>query len=182
MSPVSVDTLPDELVKEILSEVSIVPEDEFSHVGPSSPFGRKVSSSSDALLVSKRWLQIGTPLLHECTVLRSSAQADALYGFIRGKTGSQVKGYVRRIRLEGSFGAVIGKIFAVLPNIPDLYLRLPSHRGENVNGLLRGLLRLNPIRLILEVPRNDLKKNSFTKIAAITQAVKQWTSLASILL
>ncbi|KAL5525637.1 hypothetical protein ACEPAG_6973 [Sanghuangporus baumii] len=172
MLSANVDSLPDELVKEILSDILTVPEDEFSHVGPLSPFGRKVSSSSDVLLVSKRWLRIGTPLLHECIVLRSSAQADALYGFIRGKTGSQVNGYVRRIRLEGSFGAVVGKIFAVLPDISDLYSRLPSHRGENVNSLLQGLLRVNPIRLILEAPRNDLRKNSFTMITAITHAVK----------
>ncbi|KAL5486158.1 hypothetical protein ACEPAI_7202 [Sanghuangporus weigelae] len=179
MLSANIDSLPDELVKEVLSDVLAVSEDEFSHVGPLSPFGRKVSSSSDALLVSKRWLRIGTPILHESIVLRSSAQADALYGFIRGNFGSQVKGYVRRIRLEGSFGAVVGKIFTVLPNISDLYLRLPSHRGENVNGLLQGLLRLNPIRLILEVPRNDLRKNSFTMITAITHAVKHWTSLST---
>ncbi|KAL5486169.1 hypothetical protein ACEPAI_7213 [Sanghuangporus weigelae] len=173
MLPVSFHSLPDELVKEILSDILTVPEDEFSHVGPSSPFGRKVSSSSDVLLVSKRWLRIGTPLLHECVVLRSSAQANAFYGFIRGKVGSQVKGYVRRIRLEGSFGAVVGKTFAILPGISDLYLRLPVSREENVNGSVQGLPKLNPTRVIFELACSKFWKNSFTMMATLGNAVRQ---------
>ncbi|KAL5525625.1 hypothetical protein ACEPAG_6961 [Sanghuangporus baumii] len=177
MLPVSVHSLPDELVKEILSETLSVPEDEFSYVGPSSPFGRKVSSSSDVLLVSKRWLRIGTPLLHECVVLRSSAQANSFYGFIKGKVGSQVKGYVRRMRLEGSFGAVVGKIFAILPGISDLYLRLPVTREENVNGLVQGLPKLNPTRVILELSPSKLRKNSLKMMAALNHEVRQWVTL-----
>ncbi|KAL5486157.1 hypothetical protein ACEPAI_7201 [Sanghuangporus weigelae] len=177
MLPVSVHSLPDELVREILSDILTVPEDDFSHVGPSSPFGRKVSSSSDVLLVSKRWLRIGTPLLHECVVLRSSAQANAFYGFIRGKVGNQVKGYVRRMRLEGSFGAVVGKIFAILPGISDLYLRLPVTREENVNGLVQGLPKLNPTRVIFELSPSKLRKNSFTLMAALNHEMRQWVTL-----
>ncbi|KAL5526421.1 hypothetical protein ACEPAF_8144 [Sanghuangporus sanghuang] len=173
MLPVSVHSLPDELAKEILSDILIVPEDEFSHVGPSSPFGRKVSSSSDVLLVSKRWLRIGTPLLYDCVVLRNSAQANAFYGFIKGKVGSQVKGYVRRMRLEGSFGAVVGKIFAILPGISDLYLRLPVTREENVNGLVQGLPKLNPTRVIFERDGSKFWKNSFTMMATLGNAVRQ---------
>ncbi|KAL5526431.1 hypothetical protein ACEPAF_8154 [Sanghuangporus sanghuang] len=173
MLPVSVHSLPDELAKEILSDILIVPEDEFSHVGPSSPFGRKVSSSSDVLLVSKRWLRIGTPLLYDCVVLRNSAQANAFYGFIKGKVGSQVKGYVRRMRLEGSFGAVVGKIFAILPGISELYLRLPVTREENVNGLVQGLPKLNPTRVIFERDGRKFWKNSFTMMTTLGNAVRQ---------
>ncbi|KAL5504278.1 hypothetical protein ACEPAH_8352 [Sanghuangporus vaninii] len=177
MLPISVHSLPDELAKEVLSNILIVPEDEFSHVGPSSPFGRKVSSSSDVLLVSKRWLRIGTPLLYECVVLRNSAQANAFYGFIKGKVGSQVKGYVRRMRLEGSFGAVVGKMFAILPGISELYLRLPVTREENVNGLVQGLPKLNPTRVIFELSPSKLWKNSFTMMAALSHEVRQWVTL-----
>ncbi|KAL5525638.1 hypothetical protein ACEPAG_6974 [Sanghuangporus baumii] len=180
MLPVSVHSLPDELVKEILSEILSVPEDEFSYVGPSSPFGRKVSSSSDVLLVSKRWLRIGTPLLHECVVLRSSAQANSFYGFIKGKVGSQVKGYVRRMRLEGSFGAVVGKIFAILPGISDLYLRLPVTREENVHGLVQGLPKLNPTRVIFELSSSKLWKNSYTLMAALDHEMRQSPQEATI--
>ncbi|KAL5504292.1 hypothetical protein ACEPAH_8366 [Sanghuangporus vaninii] len=159
MLPVSVHSLPDELAKEILSDILIVPEDEFSHVGPSSPFGRKVSSSSDVLLVSKRWLRIGTPLLYECVVLRNSAQANAFYGFIKGK--------------DRSFGAVVGKMFAILPGISELYLRLPVTREENVNGLVQGLPKLNPTRVIFERAGSKYWKNSFTMMAILVNAARQ---------
>ena len=175
-----VDSLPDELVKEILSEILVVSEDDFIYVGPSSPFGCKVVPSSEVLLVSKRWLRIGSPLFHECVVLRNSAQANAFYGFIKGKIGGQVRGYVRRVRLEGNFGAIIGKIFAALPNITELSLRLPGCREENVTGLVQGLSGVNPDRVVLGVPSPRLWKNSLALVKTLSDQVKQWSKLASI--
>ena len=182
MSLVGINSLPDELVKEILSDILIVSEDDFVYAGPSSPFGRKVIPSSEVLLVSKRWLRIGSPLFHECVVLRNSAQANAFYGFIKGKIGAQVKGYVRRVRLEGNFGAIVGRIFAALSNanITQLNLLLPACREENVLGLAHGLSTVSPSRVILGVLLGKLWKNSSIMLQVLSDKVKEWTKLASL--
>ena len=174
--------LPEELVTDILSYALVVHDDDFSSVGGRSPFERNSVSSSVVLLVCKRWLRVGTPLLYECIVLRSTPQALSFYSALQSRNGSQLKRSVRRMRLEGFFGGVMGKIFKFLPGITDLYLRLPMVAAEKVGKLLQGLSRLDPYHLILDLTPTRGWKNTEQAVEAICSALRTWRNLVSITL
>lgn len=177
MATACIDSIPDEILKEILSGILIVPDDDFTKVDGPSPFGHSLISSSDMLLISKRWLRVATPLLYECIVLRSTPQAQAFYNALRGKAGPQLKCFTHRIRLEASFGAVTDKIFTALPEITDLFLKFPSSADEKVNGLVQGLSKLNPTRVIFEFTEASRWKNTGLMSEALCEALRNWKAL-----
>ncbi|KAH8115274.1 hypothetical protein DFH11DRAFT_1588322 [Phellopilus nigrolimitatus] len=173
----SANNLPDELIKDILKNVLHIPQDKFSR--PKSEFGRDAVPSSHVLLVNKRWLRIASPLLYECVVLRNTPQTQAFRAVLRGKAGSQLTRFVRRIRLEGCFGADIGKIFATLPGVTDLFLTQPCNAGEKVNGICQGLLKLSPIRVFFNFKQGSLWKNSFEMANALCEGIRKWKTLST---
>lgn len=179
MTTVSINTIPEEILKEILADALIVPDDDFSKADGPSPFGHILTSSSEILLINKRWLRIATPFLYECIVLRNTPQAQAFHKTLRGKLGPQLKRFVRRVRLEASFGAFTDKIFTALPGITDLFLRLPSNLGEIVNGTVKGLPKLSPTRVIFEFTDDSLWKNTFMMAEALCRALRTWKTLVS---
>ena len=73
-----IDKLADELLKEILAPQLLVSEELFADTGTTSPFSKAERSSSDVLLVCKRWMRVATPPLYHTVVIRSMAQAKAL--------------------------------------------------------------------------------------------------------
>lgn len=180
MTAACMDSIPDEILKEILFDVLTVPDDDFSKADGPSPFGHNLTSSSDMLLISKHWLRVATPLLYECVILRSTPQAQAFYNALRGKAGPQLKRFVRRIRLEASFGAVTDKIFTALPEISDLFLKLPSSADEKVNGLIQSLHKLSPTRVILDFTEESLWKNTYLMSEALCKALRTWKTLVSL--
>ena len=169
--------LPDELVGEILSPILTIREEEFSKAGSTAPSGRRSASTLSVLLVSKQFLRVGTQLLYECIVLRNKFQAASLYHVLRGGNGPHVGRFVRRMRLEGPAGDVVGKIFGRLPRIRELYLRIPTASTEKVIGLVKGLPKLNPSRLIFEFALKSPWKNTFVTVGALCNALRTWTGL-----
>ncbi|KAF7365463.1 F-box domain-containing protein [Mycena venus] len=93
------DSIPDEILSEILSPALRVSDAAFAATFETvSPFLSTSESSSAFLLVSKSFLRVATPLLYNVVVLRSKAQAQALAGVL---TSNPALGkFIRKLRLE----------------------------------------------------------------------------------
>ncbi|KAF7318431.1 HEME-HALOPEROXIDASE domain-containing protein [Mycena chlorophos] len=156
--------LPDEILSEILSPALKVKDDAFtkSCVGQTD-FVRYSEPTSAYLLVCKSWLRVATPLLYNVVVVRSKAQAKALSMAL---TQSPILGtFIRRLRIEGGYGAAMKTILASSPNISDLFLYLDLYASDSVDGLCKGLVHVNPTRLILD-DHDDRTNSSTAKLAA----------------
>ncbi|KAJ7896788.1 hypothetical protein B0H14DRAFT_2678749 [Mycena olivaceomarginata] len=152
-------SLPDEIISEILSPALKVSDEIFSDTNEVSPFAKYAESTSAYLLVSKSWLRVSTPLLYNVVILRSKAQAKALSLAL---AGNKVLGtFIKKLRVEGGYGAPMLTILQSSPNISDLFVSLEIYSSDNTNGLCKGLSLLNPNRLILwdlsrTPPRNKM--------------------------
>ncbi|KDQ60074.1 hypothetical protein JAAARDRAFT_32451 [Jaapia argillacea MUCL 33604] len=154
------DKLPDELLKEILSPSLHVSDEKFTDTSGPSVFFRFDLSTSAFLLVCKRWLRVATPLLYEVVVLCSKAQAQALSQVFA--SNKQLGPFVKKLRVEGGYGAPMEKIIKACPNIKDLYLSLSLYSTDSVSGICRSLSSINPTRLIL-YESSDHLDNSNTR-------------------
>ncbi|KDQ60076.1 hypothetical protein JAAARDRAFT_77323 [Jaapia argillacea MUCL 33604] len=141
------DKLPDELIKEIISPVLRVPEEMFADMQSESVFCRFEISTSTILLVCKRWLRVATPLLYEVVVLRSKAQAQVLAGVL--KANKLFGAFIKKLRVEGGYGAPMHRILTAAPNIKELYVTLALWSNDSVSGLCRSLHRIDPSRLLI---------------------------------
>ncbi|KAJ7790352.1 hypothetical protein B0H14DRAFT_2396487 [Mycena olivaceomarginata] len=135
-------TIPDELILEILSPGLRVPEATFSDTAPlnamhdSDPVKSTVSSSA-VLLVCKAWLRVATLVLYHVIVIRSKAQARALEAALHDNP--DLGKFIRRLRLEGGFGASMQKILNHAGNITDIFISLEIHASDSTAGLAYGL-------------------------------------------
>jgi hypothetical protein len=65
-------TLPDEIVKEMLTLILFIGDTDFFNMNYISPFYKPDTwSSSSVLAVCKQWMRVSTPLLYETILLRS---------------------------------------------------------------------------------------------------------------
>lgn len=133
------ERVPDELLHIILSPCLDVPDRLFvnDQLHP-SPFAPKPSPSGNAepcksiLLVCKRWLRVCTPLLYEVVIIRSSAQARALARSLQGD--ASLGKYIRKLRIEGAYGASMQKILTASPKLTDFFLTLEIWSNETITG------------------------------------------------
>ncbi|KAJ7258414.1 hypothetical protein B0H12DRAFT_443805 [Mycena haematopus] len=175
------DTLPDEIISEILSPALKVPEHMFSDLSSKSPFAKYSVSSSTALLVCKAWLRVATPLLYDCVVLRSKAQCRALHAALR--KNPDLGRFIKKLRVEGGFSTPMGQILKWAPNIANLFLSLQIHSSDSSSGLVAGLPSINPTRLILFEDRDILKNKAVLQLmAALEGCVKKWTNMNTLVL
>jgi hypothetical protein len=173
------NNLPDEIISEILSPALKVSDEEFSDTSHDSPFFRGTESSSAFLLVSKAWLRVSTPLLYHVVVLRSKAQAHALD--IALSKNAALGHFIKKLRIEGGYGASMSKIIKAAPNVTDVFLSLNIWSADNVSGLCRGLPTMNPTRLVIYDPpyrhAGSTNKNSQHLLDTVIQCIKQWKNL-----
>ncbi|KAJ7490972.1 hypothetical protein FB451DRAFT_628605 [Mycena latifolia] len=174
------NSLPDEIISEILSPALKVREEVFSDTSRVSPFAQYSESSSAYLLVCKSWLRVATPLLYNVVILRSKAQAKAL-----GQALTDNKGlgqFIRKLRVEGAYGAPMGIILKSSPNISDLFLSFEIYATDNTNGLCMGLPFINPTRVILRELEHKPAGNKMTLNLedALTKVISKWDRLTII--
>ncbi|KAJ7246388.1 hypothetical protein C8J57DRAFT_1190374 [Mycena rebaudengoi] len=172
--------LPDEIISEILSPALRVSDEAFSCTTEGSPFVSYLESSSAFLLVSKAWLRVSTPLLYHVVIIRSRAQAQALDLTLR--SNPELGRFIKKLRMEGGFQISMFKILqASAKSITDLFISLNTFSTDNACGLCRGLLLLDPIRLILH--NNDPRRRPNSKSAelctALVECMPKWTNLVS---
>ncbi|KAJ6455953.1 hypothetical protein C8R47DRAFT_1228026 [Mycena vitilis] len=132
---------------EILSPALKVADDVFCDTSNVSPFANYSESTSAYLLVCKSWLRVATPLLYNVVILRSKAQAKAL-SLVLAKN-KQLGQFIKKLRVEGGYGAPMGIILESSPHISDLFLSLEIFSSDSTGGLCKGLPLINPTRLVL---------------------------------
>ncbi|EJD51166.1 hypothetical protein AURDEDRAFT_181952, partial [Auricularia subglabra TFB-10046 SS5] len=146
-------------------------------------------SSSHVLLVCKRWLRVATPLLYDVIILRSSAQAQSLASAL--KKTPQLGAFVRKVRLEGGFGANVQKFLAHAPNVTDLALNLTLWSNDSSTGICKALPSMNPRNVVLLHlgtedrrlhARDQENKNEANLRVALEAALTLWTKLTRITL
>jgi hypothetical protein len=171
------NSLPDEMISEILSLVLNVPDDLFCDISETgSPFAGSSVSTSAALLVSKAWLRVATPLLYHTVVIRSRPQANALATVF--KQPSDLGRFVKKLRLEGGFGKHMQQVLECTPNITDLYLSADMWSSDNVSGLVLGLPLLNPTRLIVRDLSTSRGNKFMDQLYSVLAAnLDEWTNL-----
>ncbi|KAJ6568642.1 hypothetical protein B0H19DRAFT_989151 [Mycena capillaripes] len=174
------DTLPDEIISEILAPALKVPEAMFSNLSPKSPFAKYSVSSSMALLVCKAWLRVATPLLYNVVVLRSKAQCRALHAALY--QNPDLGRFIKKLRVEGGFGTHMEYILKAAPNITDVFISLQIHSSDSSFGLAAGLPLIDPIRLIIFDDHDTPLKNKavLQTIDSLTICAKKWTNLNTI--
>ena len=132
----AMNTLANELLVHILSPSFLVPEVRFADNGHISPFARVMQSSADLQLVFKRWMRVSTPLLYECAVIRTRAQAYALR--LALTRHPEFGRFIRRLRLEGVFGEYLdAEVFEKMREVKQLCFTFSFSLLNNITGLQR---------------------------------------------
>ncbi|KAJ7056000.1 hypothetical protein C8F01DRAFT_375368 [Mycena amicta] len=177
------DSLPDEIISEILSPALKVPEHLFSDLSRTSPFAKYSVSTSSILLVCKSWLRVATPLLYNVVILRSKAQSRALHDAL--KLNPELGRFIRRLRVEGGFGNPLQLILKSSTNLTDIFLSLDIHSSDSTAGLVAGLPLINPARLLIfDFEDNRLRNKAVLQLRqALSNAIaSKWTNLHTLLL
>nr|GAT48618.1 predicted protein [Mycena chlorophos] len=179
--------LPDEILSEIFSYSSIhVPDEKFANITRNtlaSTFANFGESTSAYLLVCSSWLRVATPLLYRTVILRSAAQAQALAATL--EADPELGEWIKKLRLECAYaaGPFVHTVLKYAPNITDLFLSLELRYGVgDVEGLVEGLLHINPHRLILHPPpKSGLTRFTKKLRHEITETcIPAWTNLTTI--
>ncbi|KZV97254.1 hypothetical protein EXIGLDRAFT_764548, partial [Exidia glandulosa HHB12029] len=140
-------------------------------------------SSSSVLAVCKRWARVGTPLLYETVVLRSTPQAQALAAAL--KDNKPFGKMIKKLRVEGGYGAAVPKIFKLAPNITDLCLNLHLYADDKVIPMYKALFdAVKPRRLVLYHAEYSFNDNKGVRLALSTlcDCITNWESLRVIVL
>ncbi|KZV92692.1 hypothetical protein EXIGLDRAFT_70300 [Exidia glandulosa HHB12029] len=178
------DTLADETLSDILARHLSIPDEDFESSGPyKRHLHASWRSSSNALLVSKRWLRVATPLLYNIVVLRSSAQVEGLCAAL--KTDKTLGAFVRKLRLEGGYGAVVHKIIAASPNITHLVLNIQLWSDDSSSGICKALPTMTITSLTLVAFSHSWKgpkaNASMRKLQdTLTACIPKWQTLTRV--
>ncbi|KAF7292057.1 HEME-HALOPEROXIDASE domain-containing protein [Mycena indigotica] len=168
--------LPDEIISEILSPALGVDDDVFTQsTSGAAPFARFAESTSACLLVCKSWLRVATPLLYNVVVIRSKAQAKALAVVLTNN--AQLGTFIRKLRVEGGYGAPMQTILLRSPNISDLFLCFNIFGTDNTDGLCKGLAHISPRKLILDDDGERKNKHTAKLMDSLIQAIPRWQRL-----
>lgn len=130
----------------------------------------------EALLVSKQWLRVGTPLLYRFLSISTPEHAQRIAALFRANPG--LGNAVRHVRLRGGYGKDLKTILCAAPNVQSLSVTLLKLQSkDSVAGLRSVIPKLNPSMLYVDFPWR-LNKNRKEIIAVLVTAIgKQWTSL-----
>jgi hypothetical protein len=168
--------IPDEILKEILSSALKIDDDLFADTSSTSPFSFPTQSKSVFLAVCKRWLRVSTPLLYNVVVLRSAAQTQALARVL--KKNKEFGLFIKKIRVEGGFGAAMEKILSAAHNTTDVHILLDIWSNDNVSGLCKGLPLLNPSHVILWQYDKRSNRQTGQLYTTLGECMKSWTNMA----
>jgi len=168
--------LADEILDVILSSVLEVADDDFiSTATESGPFARRDYSTADALVVCKQWMRVATPLLLHTCIVRSMAQAEALATTLN--KNPELAQYVKRMRIEGSYGMSAKRILEQTKNIDELAITMPISAKDNAKPMYSVLGALRPWRLVLcDFTRPTCAQSMFA-VEAVRALVKSSDSL-----
>ena len=136
----------DETLEAILHTALDVADEDFISCDKKSPFANRQHSSSDALLVCKRWLRVATPLLYHTVVIRTRLQAQALIRVV--KKNPTLGRHCKKLRLETGAELLGDKLLNGLGNLKDICFAMDSH-GQSSYRLAPTLHLVAPKRVIV---------------------------------
>lgn len=170
--------LPEELLVSILAFELRLADRFFQDERLESYASSAKSTSSNLLLVCKRWLRLGRPILYEGILLRSSRQSRSLASTFRENPDFGT--LVRRLRLEAGFVIELKVVLATTSKIRTLFLNTNLPYTEKVTGLCSSLVNVDPQRLILKdqnLPSKSLTKNRSTVVEQLRRCIQCWSSM-----
>ncbi|EKM49731.1 uncharacterized protein PHACADRAFT_214253 [Phanerochaete carnosa HHB-10118-sp] len=174
--------LPEEILREILShniQISHVKFHRFYYGNWGYPMSPPISRCSNLLLVSKRWLRIGTPLLYECVRLSNSEHTTTVANLLR--THPHVGLAVRCLRLEGGLGKDLVHIAKLTPKLHGIYISFSIKSVDSITGLKKAFPLFRPASLyIQEESHMENKKVAEARTLVRTHIKDVWTSLRSL--
>ncbi|GJE97704.1 hypothetical protein PsYK624_139250 [Phanerochaete sordida] len=175
--------LPEEILHEILAHNILVEHAHFLRF-----YGRieryyppEPTRCSDLLLVSKRWLRVGTPLLYECIKLSTAEHVAAVAALLRAHP--HVGQAVRCLRLVD--GTALGKELALVaqcvPKLQSIFINLDIKSKHSFVGLKKAVPLLRPANLIIEKTGWRETKKVVEVRSLVYAAVKEtWQTLRSL--
>lgn len=173
----SMDQLSDELLTEFLSPALVVSDELLCDASHISPFALAAHPVSDVLLVCKRWLRVGTPLLYEAVVVRSTTQAQVLQMALSRNPG--FGRYTKRLRFEGPYAQCIAPAIQTLQHVYTLCFTLSVFGDDDISGLRLALQTFNPARVILTMARGKDHERRQNAIYELCVAIQTWSNLVS---
>ncbi|GJE89703.1 hypothetical protein PsYK624_058090 [Phanerochaete sordida] len=184
--------LPEELLRETLSLLLSASEETFCQFPPDccppwsiyrrrDPAQPRTPSAGDILLVCKRWLRVGTPLLYESLSVWSPSHTKAVAALIRS---TPVVGQaIRRLRIEGGCGKDLYTIVRNAPNVHTLYICVHVKASEGIAGLRKALPLLQPRKLYWYHEQSQLNKPAKEAKELLQSCIaRRWTSLRTVVL
>jgi len=171
--------LADETLRDIFADHLSVPDADFISTDARSPFSRVESSSSNLLAVCKRWMRICTPLLYHCVILRSTPQAVALADAL--KKNKHFGPYIHKLRVEGAFGAAVGKLMLAAPNITDFAFTMKLFSEDRPKPMCDAMPGLDPRRVVAIAFAYGTKTNKATRLIVDTfsSCLNSWNNIVS---
>jgi hypothetical protein len=110
-------------------------------------------------------MSIATPLLYYVVVLKSKAQACALERIFRKRKEHGT--HIKKLRVEGEYGAVMHTIIVSAPNTTHLCLSLGIRSSDNISGLCSAPSFKNPSCLVIPTPPDTLANATLKRLVAI---------------
>jgi hypothetical protein len=166
-----------EVISKILFPIFDIPDEMLRDISETSPFARPSHLSiSSILTVSKKWMAVAIPLLYRIVILRSKAQAFALERTLHKHKEFAI--YIKKLRVEGCYGAAISTIITSGANITDLCISLHIQSSDSVKGLCSSLSLINPRTLVvLDSPEKRSNKPLQELVAKINVCLETWTNV-----
>ncbi|KAL5531132.1 hypothetical protein ACEPAG_4008 [Sanghuangporus baumii] len=154
MLPIS--RLPVEILRSILDLALGIRESKLTN--PRARFNQYILSSSEYLLVSKLWLEVGLPLLYRTVILRSAAQVCALKMTLLDHPNFGI--FVKNLRIEeGAYYSGIEEITERMPQVEILVLSLVVYSFVDAPKVCHALKYLTPTRLVLYDIGSTINRN-----------------------
>lgn len=143
-------------------------------LGPAAP-----PPCSAALLVCKRWLRIGTPLLYESVKISCLGDTKAVLEAVRAN--KDIAKFIRRLRLEGGYGKALGELSKYLHNVEHLFFSPDAKCRESITGLHIAFPKFNLRTLKLEDRRKIINRNTTYINGILEHSIRfEWPNLVCV--
>ena len=173
----SIDNLPDELLREILSQVLHVSHPKFfiwSNIRPDPPSDSV--PRSHVVLVNHRFLRIGIPILYEAVRITNQDTTKYIADIL--SANATVGPAVRWLRLEGGYGRELELALKPMTAVESLYFSVDARARDSIAGVRRVLLKLDPLHVWLDRGSGRPNKHQPVLHPLLHHLVRrQWTRL-----
>lgn len=129
-----------------------------------------------ALLVSKQWQRVGTPLLYKFLSISNPDHTEAVAKVV--DSSPILLRHIRHVRLRGGFNAKLPKILSSATNIHSISIDLWRLKStHSIAGLQKSFSQINPSALyVIRDWSYNKKRNEAISLLA-TAIAEEWTNL-----